>query len=242
MSDQTDGAALDDRALVLRMRAGEEDAFREFFLRFEPLLQRLTQRARTQHALRRETVDEALGRIALALARPTSVTPDRLAAYVATAFLGPVRDAARATARHERLTAAAMTEVGGASRQLALAETCSQASLRASDPAYGEGAPRSAAFEGLLALVRRETSDEERRVLGWLAERVPQRLIAEWSGTTHDAMRKRVLRLRARMRRVVLEYVTALPDAERAPLLRVLGRGPALGAGEGAVPICQEER
>jgi len=218
-----DGPEPSDRALILRMRAGEEHAFREFFLRFEPLALHLARRSGVQPALCREAAEEGLGRIALYLARPTSVTPERLAAYVAAAFLGPLRDSQRSESRRERLTLVAAGEIAD-SPEAAVASTCSEASLRASAGAYGEEASRSPAIAGLLAEVDALTTMEERRLLGYLAERVPQRLIADWTGVSHDAMRKRILRLRVRLRAGVLRYAATLPARERAEVMRALGR------------------
>jgi hypothetical protein len=73
------------------------------------------------------------------------------------------------------------------------------------------------------------TTADERRVLGYLAERVPQRLIAEWTGVSHDAMRKRILRLRVRLRAEVLRYAETLPTRERTEVMRALGRGGQIG-------------
>ena len=226
-----DAPAASDRALVLRMRAGEEQAFREFFLRFEPLVLHLARRAGVQPALCREAADDGLGRIALYLARPTSVTPERLAAYVAAAFLGPLRDSQRAESRRERLTLIAAGGIAD-SPEAAVASTCSEASLRASAGPAAEETSRSPAVAGLIAELDALTTVEERRLLGFLAERVPQRLIAEWTGVSHDAMRKRILRLRVRLRAEVLRYASTLPARERAEVMRALGRrGEGGGAG-----------
>ena len=213
-----------DHALVLRMRAGEERAFREFFLRFEPLARYVARRAGVQAALRREVVEDGLGCIALHLARPTSVTPDRLGAYVAVALRGRIREEHLTRARHARLEAAAAEQVHEGGESI-LASTCSAASVRASAGDDGGVADLPGELAELLAMLRESTTDEERRVLGWLAERIPQRLIAEWTGVSHDVARKRIARLRARLRSAVLRRAEEMPDAARASVLRVLGRG-----------------
>ena len=213
-----------DRSLVLRMRMGEERAFRDFFLRFEPLALYVARRAGVQPALRREAVDEGLGAIALYLARPTSVTPDRLGAYVAGALFSRLRGEHTTRARHDRLEAAAAEELGEGGESI-LASTCSSASVRASAGDDRGDASVSPALAALLDTVREATTDEERRVLGWLAERIPQRLIAEWTGVSHDVARKRIARLRARLRAVVLHRAADMADIERKSVMRVLGRG-----------------
>jgi hypothetical protein len=231
-----------DQSLVLAMRAGEERAFRDFFLRFEPLALHVARRAGVQPALRREAVDDGLGAIALHLARPTSVTPDRLGAYVAGALVMRLRGEHGTRERHERLEAtAAETPHGGG--ESVLAGTCSAASLRASagDASDGEVAV-SSALMALLDEVRAATSEEERRVLGWLAERIPQRLIAEWTGVSHDVARKRIARLRTRLRTAVLRRAGEMPDVERASVMRVLGRGGAAPSGESAAAIDRRVR
>lgn len=231
-----------DRSLVLRMRAGEERAFRDFFLRFEPLACHVATRAGVQPALRREAVDEGLATVALHLARPTSVTPERLAAYVAGALFSRLRDDRSTRERHERLEATAAEELheGG---EWVLAGTCSAASVRASvGEATADDVAPTPALAALLDTVREATTEEERRVLGWLAERIPQRLIAEWTGVSHDVARKRIARLRTRLRAAVLRRAGEMPDAERAPVMRVLGRGGAAPSAGTAVAIDRRVR
>lgn len=215
-----------DRSLVLRMRAGEERAFRDFFVRFEALALHVARRAGVQPSLRREAVEDGLGGVALHLARPTSVTPERLGAYVVGALLSRFRDAHRTSERHSRLEAAAAEELreGG---EAVLASTCSAASVRASAGQEITEVVLSPGMSAVLDTVRELTSEEERRVLGWLAERVPQRLIAEWTGVSHDVARKRIARLRARLRTAVLRRADALSGADRTSVMRVLGRGVA---------------
>ena len=226
-----DPAEEGDQSLVLRMRAGEERAFREFFLRFEPLALHVARRAGVQDALRREVAEEGLGAVALHLARPTSVTPERLAAYVAGALFGRLRDEHHTRERHTRLEATAAEELHDGGESI-LAGTCSAASVHASLGGDSLRTEVSRELAALLDTVRDLTTEEERRVLGWLAERIPQRLIAEWTGVSHDVARKRIARLRARLRAAVLRRADELPDADRRSVMRVLGRGGAAPSGE----------
>lgn len=215
---------LDDRALVARLRGGDDAAAREFFLRFEPLLRQVAARERVQPALRDEVVRDCLADVVIALERATTPAPAHLAAYVAASLRHRVRnDHRRARRRIDAAERAARTVDGRAER--AVAEACSEASLRASAGALDEDdAERPPALEGLMRMIESETTDEERKVLGWLAKSVPQRLIAEWVGVRPGAMRARVMRLRARLGEALQRYAATLPDEERAETMRLVRR------------------
>lgn len=219
------------RALVARLRVGEEGAYGEFICQHRGLLLELARADGVRADRREELVDDFMGRIAMKLARPTSVVPDSLSAYVATAFRRHLID--RARSRRARADAArdAASEIGPG--EWAIASALSEDALRGVAGAHdADEAPASPdLMEALARHVERETTEAERRMLCWLAERVPQRLIAEWIGVSHGAARLRVMRLRARLRESVLSYALALPQGERDRVLRVLGRSdPGLAA------------
>jgi len=212
-----------DRALVARLRVHDEAAYREFFLRHRPLLLELARRGRVRPELRDEIAGDFLERISMKLARPTSVVPDHLAAYVAAAFTRHLID--RARARRSRSAALREAMTARDSGEWVVSSLSSEDALRASVGAGGrDDGELPAALRALLGFVESETSEEERRLLWWLAERVPQRQIAEWTGVSHGAARLRVMRLRAKLRQRILTYVAGQPPDERAAVLRVLGR------------------
>lgn len=88
------------------------------------------------------------------------------------------------------------------------------------------GAPRET--PGAIAMLARRIDaaldDDERRLLVWVTEDVPRRQIAEWTGGRYEATRKRVQRLVARLRALVVTEADALPAAERRDVLRFLRR------------------
>ena len=212
-----------DRALVARLRVHDEAAYREFFLRHRALLLELARRGRVRPDLRDEVAGDFLERIAMKLARATSVVPDHLAAYVAAAFSRHLIDRARARRTRSAAVREAMTE--RESGEWVVTSLASEDALRASAGTSGrEEDELPPALQALLRYVESETSEEERRLLWWLAERVPQRQIAEWTGSSHGAARLRVMRLRGRLRQRIIAYAAGQPAEERAVVLRVLGR------------------
>ena len=68
------------------------------------------------------------------------------------------------------------------------------------------------------ALTRDLSSPLVARFLDWVARWVPQRVIAEWVGMTHGALRIRVWRLRERLREAAVVYADHLSPAERLEL------------------------
>ena len=219
MKEREDGGRPGDQALMGRMRLGEVEAFREFFARYEPMLNEIAGQqgsARRQaQALVLDVLDDVAERIrGHRVARIVS-----LAGYLANALRNRMVDQSRARAIRERLELAAVSELDGAGQGV-LRSACSAYSLRSArspDAADDARDPIAEAFhrhiDGLL-------SDEERQLLGWLGERVPQREVAEWIGSTHSATRTRVHRLRARVLTEARAYIARLPSAEREHLER----------------------
>jgi hypothetical protein len=74
----------------------------------------------------------------------------------------------------------------------------------------------------MAAAIAESLTADERQVLAWLAEHVPQREIAAWCGVTYGAMRVRVTRLREKARAVARRWIATCPPDERASLTRLL--------------------
>jgi len=97
-------------------------------------------------------------------------------------------------------------------------EVCSEASIRASAGPAAEPAPLSPVLERLSRLVDAGITPEERQLLRWVSASIPQRLIAEWLGVTHNAVRVRVLRLRDRLMDLALRVEGPWRPGEREAL------------------------
>ena len=83
-------------------------------------------------------------------------------------------------------------------------------------------------LQRLAEIVAAELSVEERHLLAWSAEGVPQRLIAEWTGTRYETVRKRIQRLCARLRSIARMHAASFPPAEQRAIERLLDEGTAL--------------
>lgn len=221
-----DPAQFSDRELVERMRREELVALREFFERFRPLLVREARRLGVQPALRDETVLECLDDAAIRLLRHTTALPRSLAAYLVATLRHDVLNAARAAgryvARNER--AAGVTNGEALRDDSVVLETCSEGSVRASAGPEWEVVPLAPAIEQLAHALDKDLSEEERRILGWLGQWVPQTRIADWLGISYGALRVRLTRLRDRLREATLQYVAELRPGERAVLQEFLRR------------------
>lgn len=222
----------DDATLIAAMQRGWEAAYAEFFDRFAPMLMEMARRRRVPAQERRTLVTDFLDDAALRLGRAaTYPLPRVLAGYLVQSFRRRLamdaRGDMRRHARHDRM---AVGIADGTER--AVAESCSQYAIRAAAGGFGDevddsppaaqraDAERRRAF---TAAMLARTTEEERLILGYLAERMPQREIAALIGTTHGALRVRISRLRERLRRTALEFVNGLPAEEGIGLARAMG-------------------
>jgi RNA polymerase sigma factor (sigma-70 family) len=188
-------------------------------------------RARVQPALRLEAVEDCLADLAIALSKPTAKTPRSLSSYVAVAFRHQLERMGRRAVRSDATSRSAVDEEAGPRGEGVVRQLASDASLRAASPGGdGDEERLSRALEGLTDALDRVLSDEERQLLAWLGERVPQREIAAWLGIAHGTARQRTFRLRARLHRVATDYMATVRDeAHRLELTRFLRRASGVG-------------
>lgn len=219
----------DGRSLVLAMRRGEAAAFTAFVERYQRLLLHYAARAGLRGGDADELVTTVLGDAVIAFLEPRARMPDDVAFYLIGCFrhrmLNERRDGERRARRVRE--AAAEGDWGDGVERAAL---CSEDARRASrGPEWDAAAPPTAA--GLTALARRlseSLTDDERRMLAWDSEDVPQREIAVRLGITHAAVRQRLRRLRARLRAASEQYAAALDGDGGRVVRRFLRR--SLGA------------
>jgi RNA polymerase sigma factor (sigma-70 family) len=214
--------------LVAGLRAGWELAYAEFLHRFMPALAALAQRRGFSAGEARMLATEFLADASMRLGESARFPlPRSLRAYLVQSFRHRLAmDARGAGRRRRRLTGLLGDVAGGAER--VVAECSSEYAIRAArgDTAFDDGAvdhsrgdaDRAALVDALLGAV----SADERRILGCLAERLPQREIAERLGTSPGAMRNRIMRLRQRLRRLAASWANGRPAADSTPLSRLL--------------------
>jgi len=209
----------DGRSLVLAMRRGEAAAFTAFVERFQRLLLHYARRAGLRGDDADELVTTVLGDAAVAFLEPGARLPNDVALYLIGCFrhrlLNDRRDGERRARRVREASAEGDWGDGGEPAAL-----CSEDARRASrGPAWEEPPPASAGLTALARALSESLTDDDRRMLAWDSEDVPQREIAARLGITHAAVRQRLRRLRTRLRAAAERYAAAL-DGDGARVVR----------------------
>lgn len=234
MAEGTDDAStpwrdVDESQLLHEMRRGVNAAFTEFFRRFSPLLVVMARRRQVPAHDRNELVTEYLEDAVLAIVTRNRSVPTSFAPYLAAGFRRRLVSAWRAREARERREGVFRCDETN-SRERVIAEGLSAYSIdaaRGTEPSHSPNdvADADPAREARLALAAAlvEAMDaEDRGIMGHVAERFPQREIAGTLGIAPGAARVRILRLRARLRRVAIAYIGALPVDEGIALARFL--------------------
>jgi DNA-directed RNA polymerase specialized sigma24 family protein len=203
------------------MRRDDEAAIREFYRRFAPVLWRLARQAQVQPALREDVVTDCLTDSAIHLMQATVAVPWNLAGYLVAAFRHRLANDRRATERRIAIGTAALWADDG---EPVVRDLCSEASIRASAGPAFETPPLSSLLERLSRVIDSGITDDERQMLRWVSAAIPQRLIAEWMGITHNAARVRVLRLRERLIELALHSDVSRSPSEREELYEFFRR------------------
>ncbi len=213
--------ALGDRALVDAMRAGDSLAIREFFLRFEGVLEAHAQRFGVSGGERDDAVGETLEDAAMALLAPNAPVPRSIPGNLVTALRHRLLNAQRGSRR-----AAARARDPGAPAEYSVdAALCSESTLRASaGPAWEPPRP-SRVVASLVETLFADLSEEDRALLVWVSRHVSYRDIAQWLGIGYAAVGKRVERLRTRLRARAELHLASLDNAGRLAVETLLGRG-----------------
>ena len=210
-----------DSELLQQMRRDDASAIREFYRRFTPVLWKEATRARVRPETRDDLVVDCLSDSAIHLMQASVAAPKSLAGYLVAAFRNRVASEYRSSARRTATGARAVSMIND---ELVVREVCSEASLRASAGPAAEVPPLSPVLERLSRVVNAGVTDDERQMLRWVAASIPQRVIAEWMGITHNAARVRVLRLRERLIDLALRAETAWTPRERQELYEFFRR------------------
>lgn len=221
-----------DAVLLAALRTGSEAAMGELIRRFRPGLVRYARRIDVPPGEREVLADEVLDDVVLRLMQAGTPSPRRLESYLARTLRNRFANQRRADDRRDQRNGTHMRDDGVAG-DAAVTTVVSEHAFRAArrDAADDPGAQLVAQ---LGRQVMRELGEQDRAILGWAAECVPNREIAAWVGSTYDATKKRVSRLRARARVRALEIVQGWPAERRRLLERTLRMElePRIGAAE----------
>jgi DNA-binding CsgD family transcriptional regulator len=227
--DRNAARALSDVALVDAMRASVPEAWTEFDARFRPLLERYASRIGIPRWEWSCCITEGLDDEALQLIERSREVPQHMAAYLVRAVrnrhLALKRAAMRRDSRYARAAAVAESPEGR------LGPLVSEHTRRACEPprVSEERQTPPSGVTRLAQLLSARLSDEERQMLAWVSEGVPQRVIGDWLGINREAAKKRIARLCRRLRGAAAALSAELPPDSRREIDRFLQR-----AGEGA--------
>ena len=213
--------ALDDRALVEAMRAGDDWAFGEFLARFRPVLL-LYADGRIASELHAECVDEVLEDEALRLTDPRAVVPTQMRAYLIGAVRKRHLAVKRSRARRRRHHEDAAYDAGDS--VAVVRSVCAESTIAASRGMPAAEASHPTALEQFAAAMAAELDEETIRLLTWIGRAVPHRTIAEWLGKSYDATTKQIWRLCRRLERAAPQYAAALPPDVQRELERFFRR------------------
>lgn len=227
----------DDATLVAGMRNGWEPAYAEFCARYVAMLAGLARRGGVRPEDRSALVMEFLDDAALRLGCSTLPAPRSMAAYLVAGFRARLAQLARGEKRRQSRENGLTAEIGTGSER-AVAESVSAYSIActAGPDVDGAGTTASGKEAGhsvrcrLVETLLGAASDSERKMLGLMAQRMPQRDIAGLLGVTPGAIRVRILRLRERLRREAIAYANTVSVDEALALQRILSARAGHGA------------
>jgi RNA polymerase sigma factor (sigma-70 family) len=209
--------------LVAAIHRGEEDAIRELFLRYAPLLRDQARRMSIDPDQRDEVVTTLLDDVVLHLME-CQIAPRHLTRYLVASLRNRARNRHRDSHRHRATQESAYREVGG-STEMIVAESHSSYGLRASG-ATDVDAPHSvrAPIAKLAERFAEDLTPDETIMLIRVGRHLPLREIAAQLGISYGAARVRLHRLRERFRQLATEYVSTLKADERHELERFFRR------------------
>ena len=206
--------AWSDEELIQRIRKNESLAFQELFWRFQTLLVRYARQLGVQPALREELVVELLNDAVLRLMQYDKRCRNPWLPISSRHFVtgwerqrAPHARQSRPRANSQAMATRAIWSSNRAPRHRSARVVVTGLSLRPWHPRSSDSRAR------LMRL-----TEEERAILDCVARYVPQRIIAEWVGMTHGALRIRVWRLRERLREAAVAYAAHLSPVERLEL------------------------
>lgn len=214
---------LDDAGLIAAMQRRDERAIDEFIVRYQRLLSDRARQWRASSLDVGDLISEVIEDVAVLIVN-RRINPTRsLAAYVTKSFRARLAHMARADDARRTCVQRVAEPVPGAPDS-ALAGSVSQGTLRASYGAESVTPSPSPALLRLASLLAENLANDERQILVWMSNYVPQRQICEWLGTSYAAGTQRIWRLRERLRASARRYAASFDPREQRELSRFLRR------------------
>jgi RNA polymerase sigma factor (sigma-70 family) len=209
--------------LVAGIHHGDEIALREFFLLYAPLLRDQARRMSIDAADHDELVTTLLNDVALHLME-RQIVPRHLTRYLVAALRNRARNRHRDSRRRIAARESAYARTG-ALGELVVAECHSEYGVRTSDaPDHDDQLSTRTSIKKLAETAARELTRDETVMMICIERHVPLREIADQLGITYGAARVRLHRLRARFRKLAIEYLRGLKSDERHELQKFFRR------------------
>jgi DNA-directed RNA polymerase specialized sigma24 family protein len=225
--------ALGDRALIVALRCGSPGAVLEFVTRYRPMLVLAARRFGLVDGEREDMADEVLHDTAMRFADGGAAVPIAVRGYLLRSLRNRAANAMRARDRRVRAATAATDAACEAEPYFehAVVGCASEHSVQASHGPGWDG-PRgvSPVLARLAADLASEMRAEDRLIVEWLSDHVPQQEIAAWLGLGYDAASKRIRRLRARLQAAAARHVERFSAPERQEVMTFLRRAAAVPA------------
>ena len=213
---------LDEVALVLAMRRGDAGALDEFLIRYDRLLFDRARAARIARIDCEDCITELLEEVAEGIVSNRLRQITSLSGFLVRSFRNRYANLVLARDRRDAHVAegvdgsgyAAAAQIGGSSEH----------AQRSSRGPEWQPWPITPAIDRLASALDEGLTAEERLILGWLSNHVPQRIIAEWLGMSYAGATQRIWRLRERMREMLMRHSVRTTAVERRELDRFFRR------------------
>ena len=230
------------RAIVEAMRRGDAGAFTAYVEHYQRLLLHYGRKADLRDEDAEDLAQTVLGDVAVELLARGARMPPSVALLLIGRFRSRLLNMERDGERRARRVSEASTDLDWMDdEQDSRVALFSENALRASHGPDWEPPPASAGLSALSRMLSQSLTDEERQMLAWESEDVPQREIAERLGISHAAVRQRLKRLKERLRSAAERYAAGLEGDSGRVVRRFLRRSldapraaSPPGTGEGA--------
>jgi DNA-directed RNA polymerase specialized sigma24 family protein len=224
---EDDAETLGDRPLIVAMRCGSTAAVREFVVRYRPMLVLAARRFGVVGGERDDMADDVLHDAAIRFTDSGTSVPVAVRGYLLRSLRNRVVNAVRAHDRRARATTAATDAACDAEPYFehAVVGCASEHSVQASHgPGWDGPRPVSPALVRLATQLTSDLRVEDRMLVEWLSDHVPQQEIATWLSLGYDATTKRIRRLRARLQAAALRHAEHFSPTERQEVMTFLRR------------------
>ncbi|HJR63806.1 MAG TPA: hypothetical protein VJ803_08870 [Gemmatimonadaceae bacterium] len=198
--------------LVELIRRDDYLALHEFVARYRPMLINFAERVGLKGADLDTVAADVLTDVAIRLLKSRRY-PRSMELYLVACFKNRLLNLERSRRRIGE-----MSVLNGGENEPPYPSLSSQAALRESAGPLWEPLPLAPGVELLASLLDEGLSRDERLLLAWVSEHVPQSEIACWLGISHAAARKQLERLRRRLALTAKQYWHSISGCEHDAL------------------------